>query len=436
MREMKNSGIEWLNQIPVSWKNETIRHLITTRDGGAWGDEPSEDNGGTICLRIADFDYSKGTFQKSDQEALTRREYSSAQIQKLKLQAGDILIEKSGGGEKTPVGRSVIYHGEYGAVLFANFMERLRFDTSVVLPEFAEYWLRAWYSCRCSPYYINQTTGIQNINLTLMLAKERIFFPEICYQQVITAYLDSRCAEIDAVAADIQSQIDVLEQYRRSVITETVTKGLNPDAEMKDSGIEWCARIPSHWKVMANKYIMKKIKEIQPIYDGEDILSLTMNGVIVRDLEAGGKMPTSFDGYQKIKSGNLLMCLFDIDVTPRCVGMIRNNGVTSPAYSQFVMRDIAHAPYYYYYYLMLDFTKELLHMAKNLRHSLTEDQLGAINAPVPPLREQQSIAKYLDSKCTEIDSTIEIKKFQLETLEEYKKSLIFEYVTGKKEVPA
>lgn len=145
-------------------------------------------------------------------------------------------------------------------------------------------------------------------------------------------------------------------------------------------------------------------------------------------------MPSSFDGYQYIKKGNLLMCLFDIDVTPRCIGIIKQNGITSPAYSQFKMKKIANARFYYYYYLMLDYTKELLHLAKNLRHSLTEDQLGAIKQLVPPLDEQQEIADYLDNKCAEIEQIIADKKSQIETLDGYKKSLIYEYVTGKKEV--
>ena len=181
---------------------------------------------------------------------------------------------------------------------------------------------------------------------------------------------------------------------------------------------------------------MKKYKEISPVYHGEDILSLTVHGVIVRDLDAGGKMPTSFDGYQRLYPGNLLMCLFDYDVTPRCIGLIKNQGVTSPAYSQFIMSDGNDAGYYYYYYLMIDFTKELLHLAKNLRHSFTEDQLGVINTPVPPIPEQKAIAAYLDKKMIEIDAAVRDKNKQISILEEYKKSLIFEYVTGKKEVPA
>lgn len=199
--------------------------------------------------------------------------------------------------------------------------------------------------------------------------------------------------------------------------------------EMKDSGIAWVGSVPNNWRVMANKYLMRKIKVVKPAYEDEDILSLTVNGVIVRDLEAGGKMPTSFDGYQALYPGNLLMCLFDYDVTPRCIGLIKNNGVTSPAYSQFVMKDGNIPDYYYYYYLMVDHTKALLHLAKNLRHSFTEEQLGMIAAPVPPIKEQQAIASYLDRRCEEIGAvTVDIQA-QIDALEQYKRSVITETVT-------
>lgn len=199
--------------------------------------------------------------------------------------------------------------------------------------------------------------------------------------------------------------------------------------EMKDSGIEWVGDIPKSWDTMANKYVMTKIKHINPIYQGEDILSLSMNGVILRDLDAGGKMPSSFDGYQALYKGNLLMCLFDYDVTPRCIGLIKNEGVTSPAYSQFVMNDGFTANYYYYYYLMVDHTKALLHRAKNLRHSFTEDQLGAIAVPVPSWNEQVMISDFLDLKCAEIDNLSADIQSEIETLEAYKRSIITEAVT-------
>lgn len=199
--------------------------------------------------------------------------------------------------------------------------------------------------------------------------------------------------------------------------------------DMKDSGIEWIHDIPASWAVMPNKYLMHKIKRIRPVYGGEDILSLTMKGVIVRDLDAGGKMPTSFNGYQELYPGNLLMCLFDIDVTPRCIGLIKQFGLSSPAYSQFVLNDGADAAYYCYYYTMLDDDKTLLHLAKNLRHSLTEEQLGAVPTVVPPIEEQKRIAAYLDTKCAETDSLTADIQAQIDALEQYKRSVITEAVT-------
>lgn len=200
--------------------------------------------------------------------------------------------------------------------------------------------------------------------------------------------------------------------------------------QMKDSGLEWIGEIPICWDIMPNKYLMKKLKRIQPVYNGEDIISLTINGVVKRDLEnPSGKMPTSFDGYQVVYPNNLLMCLFDIDVTPRCVGLIRDYGLTSPAYSQYVLNDNANSSYYYWYYLNLDFNKELLHLAKNQRHSLNEEQFGAILTAVPPIEEQQKIADFLDKKCAEIDDLIDDIQVQIETLEQYKKSVITQAVT-------
>lgn len=199
--------------------------------------------------------------------------------------------------------------------------------------------------------------------------------------------------------------------------------------ETKDSRLKWIGEIPSSWNVMPNKYLMKKKKVICPVYTGEDILSLTMKGVIVRDLDAGGKMPTSFDGYQRLEPGNLLMCLFDIDVTPRCIGLIKQAGLSSPAYSQFELNGMGNAEYYCYYYTMLDNDKTLLHLAKNLRHSLTEDQLGAISVIVPPVQEQKRIANFLDAKCAEIDALTADIQTQIDTLEQYKRSVITEAVT-------
>ena len=199
---------------------------------------------------------------------------------------------------------------------------------------------------------------------------------------------------------------------------------------MKESGIEWVGLIPDTWSVIPNKYVMHKEKNLCGKWTGEDVMSLTMNGVIVRDLQnPTGKMPATFDGYQYIEDGDLLMCLFDMDVTPRCVGKVTHDGVTSPAYSNFKVHDIASRDYFYYYYLMVDNTKELLHLAKNLRHSFTEEQLGQLKVPMPPLFEQQAIADYLDETCSKIDEIIAEAKASIDEYKLLKESVITNITT-------
>ena len=201
---------------------------------------------------------------------------------------------------------------------------------------------------------------------------------------------------------------------------------------MKESGIEWVGLIPDTWSVIPNKYVMHKEKNLCKKWTGEEVMSLTMNGVIVRDLQnPTGKMPATFDGYQYIEDGDLLMCLFDIDVTPRCVGKVTYDGVTSPAYSNFKVHDNASRDYFYYYYLMVDNTKELLHLAKNLRHSFTEEQLGQLKVPMPPLSEQQAIADYLDETCSKIDEIIAEAKISIDEYKELKIGQINKYTIHK-----
>lgn len=414
MREMKDSGISWVGEIPKEWsvwrnkyifkitkdivlpsKNYQLLSLTTT----GIKEKDENDNGGKVP-----------------------ENYDGYQV----VKENDLVMCLF------DLDCSAVFSGlsPYNGMISPAY-KVLKVKKRIANEQYYRYWFNYVGSKRFYKQYsksLRFTLNADEFNRLFSL------LPSLAEQQRIAEFLDRACGKIDGLKADIQAQIDTLEQYKRSIITEAVTHGLNPSAPMKECSVSWARQIPQHWKVMPNKHLMTKIKNICPIYKGEDILSLTMYGVIVRDLDAGGKMPSSFDGYQYIKKGNLLMCLFDIDVTPRCIGIIKQSGITSPAYSQFKMKKIANARFYYYYYLMLDYTKELLHLAKNLRHSLTEDQLGAIKQLVPPIDEQQEIADYLDNKCAEIEQIIADKKSQIETLDGYKKSLIYEYVTGKKEV--
>ncbi len=420
MRQMKDSKIEWVGEIPENWDVKRLKHIAFKIERGTSPNYVEE-----VATKVVNqATFSKGYFD------INNIKYSSipAKYSRGLLKKGDVLLASTGGG----VLGKTHYFNENDIFVADGHVTIVR----TILSKYISKYLYYVFTLNYDDFNVIMARGSTNqIELQRSALKNMMLpIPPLIEQKEIAEYLDEKCGEIDALLADIKDEIETLEQYKRSVITESVTKGLNPSAPMKNSGIEWVGEIPEHWAVLPNKYLMKKVKTIVPIYRGEDILSLTMNGVVVRDLEAGGKMPTSFDGYQKLKKGNLLMCLFDIDVTPRCVGLIKNEGVTSPAYSQFKMLENFFAPYYNYYYLMVDFTKELLHMAKNLRHSLNEDQFGCIKTIAPPLSEQQEIADYLDKKCAEIDAVISDKQTEIQTLESYKKSLIYEYVTGKKEV--
>lgn len=430
MREMKDSGIQWIGKIPKEYQIIKLKYLLSQNDGGLWGEDPQDNINDKVVLR--------STEQTIDGKWIIldpaiRCLGNGSNLRYYTIKNNDLLVTKSS-GSPLHIGKTTLANSDLASknYYYSNFLQRLH-TKNALDAKFLWYIMNSPYSREQFVYMQNSTSGIGNIN-SENINDLIIALPNKNEQDLIALFLNKKCAEIDGITKDLQTQIETLENYKKSVITEAVTKGLNPNVEIKSSPITWAKNIPSHWEYMPNKYIMTKIKKICPVHNDEDIISLSMNGVVVRDLDAGGKMPTTFNGYQFVYPGNLLMCLFDYDVTPRCIGYINNHGITSPAYSQFKMKRKNCAKYYYYYYLMIDNTKELLHLAKNLRHSFTEDELGKIYAIVPPVQEQKEIANYLDKKCAEIEEIIKNKKEQLETIEEYKKSLIYEYVTGKKEV--
>ena len=222
--DKKSSGIEWIGEIPSDWGMKPFKRITISRDGGSWGEEPSKQDSETdrICLRIADFDFDVSRFKKRDVDLYTKRKYSYDQIERLTLQKGDLLVEKSGGGEKTPVGRLVLFDLEIGA-LYANFMDRLRVDTNVVLPEYIAYYWKAMYHKTVTTAYIKQTIGIQNLNLSSLLEKEYALIPQISTQKNIIKHLDTECKKIDDIILEKNLLVSDLEAYKKSLIFEVVT---------------------------------------------------------------------------------------------------------------------------------------------------------------------------------------------------------------------
>lgn len=262
-----------------------------------------------------------------------------------------------------------------------------------------------------------------------------ILIPPMDEQRRIATFLDAKCAEIDALTADIQTQIDTLEQYKRSVITETVTKGLNPDAEMKDSGIQWIGNMPSHWEVIRGKYILRYMQK--PVREDDGVITCFRDGEVTlrsNRREDGFTMSDKEIGYQGIDIGDLVV--HGMDGFAGSIGISDSRGKASPVLN--VLDTDQNKRYIMYYLRSMAYSDVFLALATGIRVrscDLRWNKLADLSYPVPPLDEQKAIVEHIDAVLAKADAVISDKKAQLATLDDYKKSLIFEYVTGKKEVP-
>lgn len=427
-RAMKDSGIEWIGEIPKDWKIDKMNRICSViTDYVASGsfadlaenvkylDEPDY----AMLVRTMDVS-NKGYSSKP----VYINEHAYNYLKNSNLFGGELLLPNIGG-----VGEIYIVPKLYDKMSLAP-------NSIIIKTNYYDKYYYYFFYCEAgalSIKQISQSTAQLKFNKT-QFKQIKGCVPPLLEQQKIADFLDEKCSHIDSVLEKVRASIDEYKQLKQSVITQAVTKGIRPNRPMKDSGIEWIGEIPQDWSIIAHKYVMYKDKKICEHYNGEDIISLTMSGVIKRDLDAGGKMPTTFDGYQYVEPEDLLLCLFDIDVTPRCVGVVKDYGITSPAYSRFKVNKGYFNKYYDYLLRMIDNDKVFVHLAKNLRSSLKEDDFGAIKTIVPPMLEQKQISDYLDDKCSEIDKLITKKEQLIAELETYKKSLIYEYVTGKKEV--
>lgn len=265
----------------------------------------------------------------------------------------------------------------------------------------------------------------------------RVLVPPLDDQKRIAAFLDSKCSEIDALSADIQKEIETLEQYKRSVITEAVTKGLNPDVETKDSGIEWVGNIPAHWDVRPLYYYFAERKKKNYLGQEQNLLSLSYGKVIRKDINTSeGLLPDSFNGYNIIEPGDIVLRLTDLQNDKRSLrtGLVKEHGIITSAYVTLKAAKEVVPEYFHYLLHAYDVMKVLYNMGNGVRQGLNYSELSKMHIVAPPIDEQKNIAAYLDAKCKEIESIIESKKQQLTVIDSYKKSLIYEYVTGKKEV--
>lgn len=443
---MKDSGIEWIGEIPEDWEVIKFKRCFNERSGGAWGNDQVNNENDVICIRIADFDYPRMCVR--NQDSYTKRNYESQIIQKLKLQKGDILIEKSGGGELTPVGRTIIFDKDFDA-LYANFIERVRVCEKFI-PKFMQYIFVAFYKNNFTKLYIKQTTGIQNLGITSMFANERCVLPTIAAQQRIASYLDEKCKEIDSIVENTKATIEEYKKYKQSVITEAVTKGLDPNVEMKDSGVEWIGEIPKHWDIISLKYCIDSVESGTSVNSAffsasEDEIGVLKTSCVYGNIfNPNENKCVNLDEIERVKcpvkKHTIIVSRMN---TPDLVGAC---GYVSEDYRNLYLPDRLWQVFFYdgysskfiWYFLSSSgcrfWIASIATGTSSSMKNITQPQFSNIQIPLPKLSEQQQISDYLDKKCTEIDNIISQKQQIITELESYKKSLIYECVTGKLEV--
>lgn len=419
MRTTKNSGFEWIGEIPTSWELYKGKYMFTQRNL----------RGNTIELQLLSPTQKYGVVPQSVYE-----DRSGMNAVKLNENANLSALK-------------TIHKGDFCISLrsFQGGFEYSEYE-GVVSPAYQVFYpvvkvARGYYK-----YLFKDSGFIEKMNsytMTLRDGKNIAFAdfgntyipcPPVDEQQRIADFLDTKCAEIDALTADIQAQIDTLEQYKRSIITETVTKGLNLDAEMKDSGVQWIGNMPSHWEVIRGKYILRYMQK--PVREDDGVITCFRDGEVTlrsNRREDGFTMSDKEIGYQGIDVGDLVV--HGMDGFAGSIGISDSRGKASPVLN--VLDTDQHKRYIMYYLRSMAYSDVFLALATGIRVrscDLRWNKLAELSYPVPPLDEQNAIVKHIDSVLSKADAVIADKKAQLVTLDEYKKSLIFEYVTGKKEV--
>ncbi|PKQ08748.1 MAG: restriction endonuclease subunit S [Alphaproteobacteria bacterium HGW-Alphaproteobacteria-10] len=274
---------------------------------------------------------------------------------------------------------------------------------------------------------VRQTISFNHIANSILVA------PPLPEQRAIAAFLDDKCAKIDGAVRIKEDQITLLRERRQIIIQDAVTRGLNPAAPMKDSGIDWIGQIPAHWENMPNKYLFRLKKDTVGKRSAEyDLLSLTLRGVIKRDMEnPEGKFPAEFDTYQEVCPGDFVFCHFDVEETPRTVGLSEFFGMITGAYTVYSVAQGVDPRFLLHFYIFADTDKKMRSMYKGLRNTIPKDAFAAFKTPLPPIEEQRAIVAHIDDASQKIEDGIAIKERQIAALKEYKTSLINAAVTGK-----
>ena len=428
MREMKDSGIKWIGVIPSAWRTARVKNVAETMQSGGTPDSSNDTfyvdiEGGIPWVAIADM--STTPYVKDTNKHISEEGRKSKNL--IVFEPGTILYAMYASVGKVS---ELAVPATINQALLAIVLN------SSIDGSFFKYALNAW-----EPYIISESNGTTQFNLNANKVANLCFpMPNRLEQESIVRYLDTKCAQVDTLIANVQAQIEKLKAYKQSLIAEVVTKGLDPTVPMKDSCVEWIGEIPAHWGVTRIKNMFELWNERNDEADltKVNLISLyTDLGVVQHsDLTATtGNRAVTAEGYKIVRKHdivvNIILCWMG------AVGMSQYDGVTSPAYDIYRPLKDTNSEYYHYLFRTNRFNGECYRYGRGImmmRWRTYSTEFRAINIPCPPAEEQKKIVTHLNEKCNKVDQLIAIKQAKIEKLEQYKRSLIYEYVTGKKEV--
>lgn len=426
MRKFRDSGIDWIGRIPENWKTNKFKHLFRIKKiiAGKLGyDVLSVTQQGIKVKNI------------TSNEGQIANDYSNYQLvfpndfvmNHMDLLTGYVDVSKQDG----------VTSPDYRTFYAIHPIEVIN-----------QYYLYIFQFCYKTRLFYNLGQGVSNFGrwrLPTEQQKEFVLpYPPVKEQQQIVDYLDKKCGEIDELIALQEQMIAQLTDYKQSVITEAVTKGLNPDAELVPSGIDWIGDVPKVWKVMPLKWILKKPLQYGANESGNTFdeslpryvrITDILNNNLREDLQKQSLTEEQANGYI-LEDNDILFARSGATVGKAFIYKPKYGRCAFAGYlirAQINNQNDSNFVYYYTQSSAYEEWKKQIFIQATIQN-IGADRYSILDIPIPPLSEQQSIATYLDTKCSEIDSLIAIKQQKIEELKEYKKSIIYEYVTGKKEV--
>ena len=426
-RQMKNSGVRWIGDIPSNWSVSRIKYIANNEPNsftdGDWIESPYITDNGIRYLTSGNV--GEGKYKRQGNGYISEQTFNVLGCKF--AYPGDLIFSRL----NAPFGRSCILPDDEDRYVIAvdNVILRTNEDKRYVcyFTQTAQY--QQFIELLCDGMAMQRIARKKLGDISIPL-------PPLTEQKAIADFLDTKCAEIDGLLADLDAEVKTLTEYKKSIISETVTHGLNPNAQMKSSGIPWADTIPAHWAVDKGKFCFE-LRRTKGNPRNLELMSPTQKFGVIPQSQLEGvvlvKENTDLNTFRTIRKGDFCISLRSFQG-----GFEYSNyeGVVSPAYQVFYpIKPIADG-YFKYIFKSDGFISYINTFSMSLRDgkNIAFEDFGNSYIPIPPIEEQEAIANYLNSKCAAIEKSITDKLQQMETLKSYKSSLIYEYVTGKKQV--